>query len=95
MGAQEDEEEAALRTRLAEHVSTFDEFLVWKHEALPDPVEDPYAKGIEEWISFAEAVSVHMTNLATLLTDADTLIRRLRGRTMQLSSPSPSTSSYS
>ncbi|KAK3061888.1 hypothetical protein LTS18_005233 [Coniosporium uncinatum] len=56
MGAQEDEEEASLQTRLAEQVSSFDEILVWKHEALPDPVEDPHVKGVEEWISFAEAI---------------------------------------
>ncbi|KAI8959206.1 ribonuclease H1 small subunit [Daldinia sp. FL1419] len=33
--------------------ATFDEFVVWNHETLADSSEDPYLRGMEEWISFA------------------------------------------
>ncbi|KAI0134948.1 ribonuclease H1 small subunit [Daldinia grandis] len=33
--------------------ATFDEFVVWNHEALANSSEDPYLRGMEEWISFA------------------------------------------
>ncbi|KAI1463047.1 ribonuclease H1 small subunit [Daldinia caldariorum] len=33
--------------------ATFDEFVVWNHETLANSSEDPYLRGMEEWISFA------------------------------------------
>ncbi|KAI9825041.1 MAG: hypothetical protein M1826_007119 [Phylliscum demangeonii] len=36
--------------------ATFDEIVCWEHEAQPDPMTDSYAKGIEEWIGFAERI---------------------------------------
>ncbi|KAI1801139.1 ribonuclease H1 small subunit [Daldinia bambusicola] len=36
--------------------ATFDEFVVWNHETLANSSEDPYLRGMEEWISFAGQV---------------------------------------
>lgn len=36
--------------------ATFEEVMIWGHESLPDSSEDPYLRGMEEWISFAEQV---------------------------------------
>lgn len=37
--------------------STFDEVVVWGHESTADSSADPYVRGMDEWISFAEQVS--------------------------------------
>lgn len=42
--------------RVMEQVGSFEEIVVWSHEAVPES-EDVYVKGIEEWIGFAESVS--------------------------------------
>ncbi|KAI1373250.1 ribonuclease H1 small subunit [Hypoxylon crocopeplum] len=34
----------------------FDEFMIWGHESLANSSEDPYLRGMEEWISFAEQI---------------------------------------
>ncbi|KAL1977418.1 hypothetical protein VTN31DRAFT_277 [Thermomyces dupontii] len=34
---------------------TFDSLLVWGHEALP-PADDPYVRGVEEWVRFASVM---------------------------------------
>ena len=39
-----------------EEAASFEEMAVWGHEAVPEP-DDPYVKGVEEWIAFAGAVS--------------------------------------
>jgi len=31
--------------------------MVWNHETVPEASEDPYIKGMEEWMGMAEAVS--------------------------------------
>lgn len=41
---------------ILEEQAEFDEILVWGHEALPDETSDPYVRGVEEWIAFAEQV---------------------------------------
>lgn len=41
--------------RILEEEAVFQEFTVWGHETIP-AADDPYVKGIEEWINFAEAV---------------------------------------
>lgn len=51
---QEPEEEADVK--IMEEQSGFEDIMVWGHEALPEEGADPYVKGIEEWISFAEQV---------------------------------------
>jgi ribonuclease H2 subunit C len=54
--ADSDDEQPEEIKVMEEHAS-FDEIVVWGHEALPDTSTDPYAKGIEEWIEFAGRVS--------------------------------------
>lgn len=51
---QEPEEEPDIK--IMEEQSGFDDIMVWGHEALPEEGADPYVKGIEEWIAFAEQV---------------------------------------
>jgi ribonuclease H2 subunit C len=43
--------------KVLEKQATFQEFVVWGHEALPT-ADDPFIKGVEEWIQFAEAVCI-------------------------------------
>lgn len=55
--AQEDEEEDSyVETKETEQLASFDEVMVWGHEAMPAS-DDAYSKGLGEWVSFAEAVS--------------------------------------
>jgi ribonuclease H2 subunit C len=51
-----DEEEEAAEVGIIEERATFDEIIIWGHEAMPDNLTDPYVKGLEEWISFSEKV---------------------------------------
>jgi ribonuclease H2 subunit C len=51
----EEEEEAAEPVQILETVATFEEVTVWGHDQLP-AADDPFVKGIEEWIAFAEAI---------------------------------------
>ena len=51
-----DSEEDAEPVKVLEEAASFDEMMVWGHEAVPEG-DDPYVKGVEEWIAFAEAVS--------------------------------------
>ncbi len=37
-------------------VASFDSIVLWGHESLVEG-DDPFVKGVEEWIGFAEAVS--------------------------------------
>ncbi|KAL2050228.1 hypothetical protein ABVK25_009589 [Lepraria finkii] len=48
----EEEEEA----NMLQDLGSFDEVVLWGHESIVES-EDPFVKGMEEWISFAEAVS--------------------------------------
>jgi ribonuclease H2 subunit C len=50
---EEDEEEPEVK--IMEEQGTFDEILVWGHETVMDE-SDPYVRGLEEWIGFAEQV---------------------------------------
>jgi ribonuclease H2 subunit C len=52
-----DEADEVEQTFIAVEVSTFDQMMIWNHETTPESTEDPYVKGVEEWISMAEAVS--------------------------------------
>jgi ribonuclease H2 subunit C len=54
---EEDADELPVETKLVEQVATFDEVMVWGHETTAEASEDPYSKGLGEWISFAESVS--------------------------------------
>lgn len=55
MEEQEEEEDAEQVKKLEEEAS-FDKIVLWGHESLLEG-EDPFVKGVEEWIGFAEAVS--------------------------------------
>lgn len=48
-------EELPEPVKIAEHVSTFDEMTIWGHDQVPT-ADDSFAKGVEEWITFAEAI---------------------------------------
>lgn len=54
---EEDEEEPELPdvVKVVEHVASFESMTVWGHDQLPAS-DDSFAKGIEEWIAFAEAI---------------------------------------
>ncbi|KKA25246.1 Ribonuclease H2 subunit C, partial [Rasamsonia emersonii CBS 393.64] len=41
--------------KVLEKQATFNEFVVWGHEVLP-AADDPFVKGVEEWLKFAEAM---------------------------------------
>ena len=51
----EEEEEPPEPVKILEQSSTFEDIVVWGHDVVPTN-EDPFVKGIEEWISFAEAI---------------------------------------
>ncbi len=57
-GAVEDVEEGEEEpeVKVMEEQSEFDDIMVWGHEALPDETADPYVRGVDEWIAFAEQV---------------------------------------
>ena len=52
----EDENEKPAEVKLAEEVGSFDEITVWSHESMPLETDDPYLKGVQEWMAFAKAV---------------------------------------
>jgi ribonuclease H2 subunit C len=56
--AEEDDDDEITQepVKTLEEQGSFDEIVVWDHEVTPDESSDAYAKGIEEWISFAEQV---------------------------------------
>jgi len=60
MEEEEEDEDEGLEDneelQVVKQVAAFDHVVVWNHETLPDPLEDPYSKGITEWIGFADAV---------------------------------------
>ena len=54
-GAEDAEAEPEEPVKVMEIQRTFDEFVVWGHEALP-AADDTFVKGVEEWLQFADAV---------------------------------------
>jgi ribonuclease H2 subunit C len=54
---EEEDDEVVEETFVTEEVATFDSIMVWNHETVPEASEDPYVKGMEEWMGMAEAVS--------------------------------------
>ncbi|GAB1215884.1 hypothetical protein ATERTT37_005082 [Aspergillus terreus] len=43
--------------KILEQQSTFKEVVVWGHETMPAS-DDPFVKGVEEWIKLAEAMHI-------------------------------------
>ncbi|RYP34637.1 hypothetical protein DL767_004197 [Monosporascus sp. MG133] len=56
-----EEEDGAIEVGTMRGKSTFDEVIVWGHEATADSSADPYVRSIEEWISFAEKIHAYPT----------------------------------
>ena len=53
---EEDEEEEEVEpVRILKEIATFDSIIVWDHEKMPES-EDPFMKGMNEWIGFAEVM---------------------------------------
>ena len=50
-----DPEEASEPVKILESAATFDEVTIWGHDQVP-AADDPFAKGVEEWIAFAESI---------------------------------------
>lgn len=50
--------EKEVEVKVLEEQSSFEEIVVWGHESTMNE-EDPYVRGVEEWVGFAEAVSFH------------------------------------
>lgn len=70
---EDEEDDTPIETREVEQLATFDEVMVWGHEAKPAS-DDAYSKGLEEWVSFAEAVSLIVVYVKTdqgLIIDTD------------------------
>lgn len=55
--AEDDVTELEEPVKILEMQGTFDDMMVWGHEVLP-AADDPYVKGIEEWVRFAETVCI-------------------------------------
>ncbi|KAI0889546.1 ribonuclease H1 small subunit [Annulohypoxylon maeteangense] len=51
-----DDSDDQIETGAMQGKATFDELMIWNHESLADSSEDPYLRGMEEWISFAEQI---------------------------------------
>lgn len=52
----DEDDEDGMGGTISEEVAQFDGVMVWDHGEMPDEPSDPYLRGIEEWISFAETV---------------------------------------
>ncbi|KAI9770575.1 MAG: hypothetical protein M1840_003165 [Geoglossum simile] len=50
------DDEQPEEVKVMEEHASFDEIVVWGHEALPDASADPYVKSMEEWVEFAEQI---------------------------------------
>lgn len=59
-GVEDAEAEPEEPVKILETQSTFDDFVVFGHEALP-AADDMFVKGVEEWIQFADAVCFSST----------------------------------
>ena len=57
-----DEDDEPEEVMVLEEKATFREFVVWHHGVAPQDTSDPYIKGVDEWIAFAEQVRlIHPT----------------------------------
>lgn len=92
-GDDEDGDDEPEQVNILEETNTFDDIVIWGHETLPDDMDDPYVKGIEEWIPFAEAVSEIDIILWLLLMEGGRCIRTRRQKRI-LDHPSESMRSF-
>ena len=49
--------EQVMEVKTMEKKASFDGIVIWGHELVPED-DDVYVKGVQEWIAFAEAVSL-------------------------------------
>ena len=64
IGEEDEEDEGKDEgVKVMEEQAEFDEIMVWGHEVVVDAAEDCYARGVEEWIDFAESVSLLYTSI--------------------------------
>ncbi|KAI1097067.1 ribonuclease H1 small subunit [Jackrogersella minutella] len=61
----QEEPEDQLEIRAMERKATFDELMIWNHETLANSSDDPYLRGMEEWISFAEQIHSYPSEKAS------------------------------
>ncbi|PGH02971.1 hypothetical protein AJ79_07508 [Helicocarpus griseus UAMH5409] len=61
-----DEGDREPETTILEKQGTFSEFVVWDHDRVP-AADDPFVKGISEWIRFSEAVSFATSSFCCFL----------------------------
>jgi len=54
---EEEEEEEEEQVQIMEQIASFDAVTLWEHDSLPHATENYFARGVGEWVSFAEAVS--------------------------------------
>ncbi|KAK0119823.1 hypothetical protein ONS95_011255 [Cadophora gregata] len=55
-GEEEEEEDEEPEVKVMEEQAGFEEIVVWGHEMIPDGMADPYVRGLEDWIAFAESI---------------------------------------
>lgn len=53
----DEDQEAPQEVKIMQEAASFEKITVWGHEALPSGSEDPYLKGVQEWMLFAKSVS--------------------------------------
>lgn len=65
--------------------ATFDELMIWGHESTSDSSTDPYVRGMEEWIAFAEEVrsQTYQPNLNSHVLTFPRYTCQVRSRTRQ------------
>ena len=52
-----DEDEPLQEVKVMDEIGDFKKIMVWGHESLPVETEDPYLRGLQEWMNFSSAVS--------------------------------------
>lgn len=58
-GDEEAEEDAEMDTeeiKIAEHIGSFDEIMIWEHGGKVDVENSAFVRGLSEWIGFAEGM---------------------------------------
>ncbi|RKF72828.1 putative rna exonuclease 4 [Golovinomyces cichoracearum] len=53
---EEDQEDKQLDVTILEEKFEFENIMIWGHESQPDPITDPYTRGILEWIDFSTLI---------------------------------------
>lgn len=61
-GADEGDEELESPTGILDEKARFEEIVVWSHDEIAEKT-DAFVKGLEEWVSFAQAVSTQLVCL--------------------------------